>query len=169
MRQSAVAPGRCRRARHFAPMLSVPVVDWSCCCLLRCECIAQKQMAPGAFDAHESSPERVLRRETLTSDESWSLRGGVATGDLRSERQEQFIQELPGKEVPEQLWPTLDQDDLARAHFTHRLDNCLGTERASTLHACDLHRCWDMLCADALFALRGRHEQDRKSTRLNSS
>jgi hypothetical protein len=42
----------------------------------------------------------VLRRETLTSDESWSLSGGVATGDLRSERQEQFIQELLGKEVP---------------------------------------------------------------------
>jgi hypothetical protein len=29
--------------------------------ILRCKCIAQKQMAPAAFDAHERAPERVRR------------------------------------------------------------------------------------------------------------
>ena len=34
------------------------------------------------------------------------------------------------------------------------------------LHAYDLHRWWDALCADALFALRGRHDQHGDVTGL---
>ncbi len=76
-------------------------------------------MAPAASDAHERAPERVLRCKPLTRDQPWPLRRGIATGNLWGKRQEQFIQELLGKEVPWQLWPTLDQDDLARAHSAH--------------------------------------------------
>src|SRR5438876_91164 len=81
-------------------------MDWSWCCLLRFECIAQKQMAPCAFDAHKGSPEGVLRCETLTSDEPWPLSGGVSTGDLWGKCQEQFIQQTLCKKVPQQLWAT---------------------------------------------------------------
>src|SRR5574341_1460939 len=74
--------------------------------------IAQKQMAPTAFNPDECAPSWLLWRKNLPRDKSRSLRRIVAAGNLGSERQEQFIQTLFGEEVSHQLWPTLDQNDV---------------------------------------------------------
>ena len=85
-------------------------------------------MAPATFDAHERSPERMLRCKPLACDEPGPLDSTISAGNLWSKRQEQFIQEPLGKEISHQLRPTLDQDHLTLADTVHLLQDSLGTE-----------------------------------------
>ena len=45
-----------------------------------------------AFDAHQRSPQGVLRRKALSFDQARTLTGSVAASHLRRQRQEQLIQ-----------------------------------------------------------------------------
>jgi len=85
-------------------------------------------MASTTFDTYERSPQGVRWREKLARDQARTRSSAVSTSDLWGKRQEQFIQKLLSQEVTQQLWPTLDQDDLALACLAHRLDDLLGTE-----------------------------------------
>src|SRR5712692_6602285 len=99
----------------------------------RFEGLAQKQMAPCAFDTFECSPEGMLWRKPLALHESGSLDFPVSASNLRSKRQEQFIQQSLGKKVAHQLRPALDQDHLTLPDTVHRLQDRSSTERASAL------------------------------------
>ncbi len=124
-------------------------VDWSCCYLLRFKCIAQEQVAPAALDAHEGSPAGILRGKPLAHDETGPLNFPVATSNLWGERQKQFVQSLPGKEIPHQLWSALDQDHLTLPDTVHLMQDSLGTQGTGTLDCRELHGRWKMLCVRA--------------------
>ena len=88
-------------------------------------------MASTTFDTHERSPEGVLRRKTLSTDEPRPFNLPVSTSNLRGQRQEQFIQKPLSKEVTYQLRPTLDQDYLALVGTAHLPQDGSGTEYTS--------------------------------------
>lgn len=95
-------------------------------------------MALPTFDPDEGTPKWILRGKTLASDKPWPFDVPVSASNLRGERQEEFIQGSLCKEVPHQLWPTLDQDQFAVADLADRLQNVASTERTSALHCQDL-------------------------------
>src|SRR5579864_7571494 len=118
-------------------------------------------MAPPTFDPDECPPQRTLWRKMLASDKSWSLEVPISSSNLRSKRQEEFIQASFCKEVPHQLWPSLDQDYVTLANTVHCHENVLGAEcTSSALHSQDLYRWWETLFADARFAVGGSDDQD---------
>src|SRR5579884_41938 len=127
--------------------------------LSRFECIAQKQVAPAAFDADKRAPERIPWCKEVSLDQPGPLGGGIATGKLWGQRQEQFIQHLLGEEVPQQAGPTFDQDNPARVHSTDGLDNRLCRKDTGVLNGCNLHRWGDALCTNTLFTLPRRDDE----------
>src|SRR2546430_4030349 len=74
-----------------------------------------------------------IRDLTVTGVQTCALpiSGGVSTSDLWGKCQEQFIQQPLCKKVPQQLWTTLDQDEVALARSAHRLHDRLEIGRAS--------------------------------------
>src|SRR2546425_715839 len=120
------------------------------CLSSRRKSIAQKQVAPGTFDAHERPPEGMLWRKKFAHDESGALDLPVAPGNLRSQRQEQLVQGLLGKKVANQLRSTLDQDHLTLADTADRQQDGSSTERTGALDRAEFDAWWETLCADTL-------------------
>jgi len=81
------------------------------------------------LDTHKASPEGVLRGKPFALDESGPLDFCISASNLRSKRQEQFIHQPLGKKVPQQLRPTLNQDQLTLKHMAYYcLQDRLGTD-----------------------------------------
>src|SRR5947209_7345351 len=133
---------------------------------LSAEYIAQEEMALPTFDPDKRPPQWILWGKTLASDKSWSFDVPVSPSNLRGERQEEFIQGSFCKEVPHQLWPTLDQDQVAVADLADRLQNVPGAERTSALHCQDLDSRRKALFVDALRAVSRSDDQGANFTRL---
>src|SRR6266702_7432318 len=110
-------------------------------------------MAATTLDAVKCSPEWMLWRKTLSGDEPGTLKGAISTGDLRGQRQEQFIQVPLCKEVTHELRSTLDQNHVTPAYTAHGLQDRLGAEWTGALNCQNLDRRREMLFADVLQAM----------------
>ncbi len=86
-------------------------------------------MTSRTFNTNKRSPEWVLWGKTLPGDESRTLDCSISTGNLWRERQEQFIQGLPGKEISHQLGSALDEDQVTLANTSHCFQDSRGADR----------------------------------------